>query len=101
MAATAMGAGEYWATLIALIVLTVADTVLCTVNLYYYTDTYVLTTVPLAVDSDEQPPILPGALPGHLEDRTDTLRPSVRQHDRQPVSPPVLVARPAPPIACA
>ncbi len=41
MAVTAMGAGEYWATLIALIVLTVADTVLCTVNLYYYTDTYV------------------------------------------------------------
>ena len=27
-------------TLTALIVLTVADTVLCTVNLYYYTDTY-------------------------------------------------------------
>ena len=35
----AMGAGEYWATLCALIALTVADTVLCTVNLYYYTDT--------------------------------------------------------------
>ena len=29
-----------WLTLGALIVLTVADTVLCTVNLYYYTDTY-------------------------------------------------------------
>ena len=29
-----------WLTLTALIALTVADTVLCTVNLYYYTDTY-------------------------------------------------------------
>ena len=31
---------EYAVMLMTLVVLTVADTVLCTVNLYYYTDTY-------------------------------------------------------------